>query len=112
MAGVVAGAEPVGNVAVGDPFGRGAGEGAGLGDVAGDQGEAEFRGEAQVGGVGAADDLSAELDQPSVGEFGLFDASADPVPGLDDEDVGSAGGEAGQAGAEHDDVVVHGGVLR
>lgn len=66
--------------------------------------------------MGAADDLAAELDQPAVGEFGLFDASADPVPGLDDEDVGSAGGEVacggetGQAGTQHDDVVVHGGV--
>lgn len=64
--------------------------------------------------MGPADHLSAELDQPAVGQHGLLDASADPVAGFEDEDVGAGRaqvpcrGETGESGAEHDDIVVHG----
>ena len=59
-----------------------------------------------------ADDLAAELDEAAVGKRRLLDAAAGPVARLEDEDVGAAagevarGGQAGQTGAEDQDVVL------
>ena len=78
-----------------------------------DQGESELGDQAGVRRVEWPDHLAAELDQPAVGERGLLDAAAGPVAGLQDDHVGAArdqvagGGQAGQAGAENDDVVRH-----
>ena len=84
-----------------------------LGDVARYQGEAQFGDQLPVGGVRVADHLPAELDDSAVVERDLLDATADPVAGFEDEDVGSAlhevasGGQTGQPGPEYDEVVRH-----
>jgi len=58
--------------------------------------------------------LATELDEPPVRELHLLDPTTDAVTGLQDRDLRatglqvSGGGQAGEAGAHHDDVGVHG----
>ena len=55
-------------------------------------------------------DLAAEPHRPAVVDPHLLDASTDPVPRLEQDDVGAPErevaccGEAGKAGSEHEDV--------
>ena len=86
---------------------------AGFGHVARDQGEAEFGDQLLIRGVRVADHLAAELDDSAVVERHLFDATADSIAGLENQDVGSTahevarGGQAGQPGPDDDEVVSH-----
>ena len=79
--------------------------------------EPELGDQPPVGRVGVPDDLAAELDDAAVRERDLLDPAADAVERLEDQDVRpglgevSGGGQAGQAGTEHDDVVRHEGFL-
>ncbi len=84
-----------------------------LGDVARHQGEAELLDELLVRRVGVADDLAAELYQPTVVELHLLDPTAHPSPRLEDDDIGATGdqvaggGQPGETGSDDDRVVGH-----
>ena len=78
--------------------------------VARREGEAELVDELEVRRVHPPDHLPAELDEPAVRRAGLLDAPPDAVPCLEHGHVRARGrevargGEAGQAGAEDEDV--------
>ncbi len=94
-----------------DGLGHLTGDLAGLHDVRRDEGQPELRDQAEVAGVGMADDLAAELHAASVGQLHLLDPPAHPPPGLEHHDVGAperevaGGAQPGQPGADHDHVV-------
>ncbi len=73
----------------------------------------ELGGEPEVGGVERADHLAAQLQHAAVVEHDLLDAAARPAARLEQLHVGAGGrevargGEAGQAGAEDQDVAAH-----
>jgi hypothetical protein len=81
-----------------------------LGDVAGLDRQAQLGDELQVGVVATPDHLAAHLDAAPVGQRGPLDAAADPLPGLEHDDVGAAADEVAgrresrQPGTHHHDV--------
>ena len=76
-----------------------------------DEREPQLVHEPAVGGVRRPDDLAAQLHEPAVGELRLLDAPAGAVARLEHDDVDAGagevarGGEAGEAGAQHGDVM-------